>query len=322
MRRRLLDFLACPKCRKSFRLSVSEQSGEEVLSGSLECSGCAAVFPVLRGIPRILPRLSRVEERTAAAFGYEWRNFREHYAYYERQFLSWVEPVRPEFFRGKVVLDAGCGMGRNLYYASRFGAKVAIGLDLSEAVESAYEMCRGLDNVHVVQGDICNPPFRQCFGYVFSVGVLHHLPVPRRGFDSLLSVLRPGGWVSVWVYGREGNFLVRTVGSFVRVYFTSRLPHWLLKALCFPLAVVLHVLTKFVYRPLSLRWMPYGEYFIALADFDFRNKLSIVFDHLVPPVAFYIGRPEVSEWFYSRKLGDVVISSRFGNSWRGFGRKG
>ncbi len=319
MRRGLLRYLACPDCRKPFKLETPVQQGSHLVSGFLACRKCSARYPIVRGVPRILRKLSGVEERTAAAFGYEWKNFRENYGYYQKQFLSWIRPVSPGFFRGKVVLDAGCGMGRNLFLAGKFGSKDAIGMDLSEAVDAAFDMTMHMPNVHVVQADINHPPFRQCFGYIFSVGVLHHLPDPKAGFDSLLKVLRKGGVISVWVYGKEGNFLIRTLGSFVRVNITSRLPHSLLNALCIPPAFLLHVLTSLVYKPLRLRSAPYGEYFIAIADFDFRNKLSIVFDHLVPPVAYYISRQEIESWFSA--LGKVVISQRYGNSWRGTGTK-
>ncbi len=208
-----------------------------------------------------------------------------------------------------------------MYYAARYGSKDVIGIDLSEAVDAAYQLVKDFPNAHIVQCDINNLPFRQPFDYIFSIGVLHHLPSPKKGFDALLSVLKNGGSISVWVYGKEGNFLVRTVGSFVRLSVTSRLPHGFLRLLCYPPAAVLHVLSKYVYKPFNLSWLPYGKYFIALAGFDFRNKLSIVFDHLVPPIASYISRAELREWFDSGGLKSVVISSRYNNSWRGVGVK-
>ncbi|MBI2134288.1 methyltransferase domain-containing protein [Candidatus Woesearchaeota archaeon] len=321
MKKKLLDYLACPQCRKQFRCFVDEMEGKEIVSGKLVCGKCNSSYPILRGVPRILPGLSSVERHTAAAFGYEWKHFKEHYGYYESQFLSWILPIKPDFFRGKVVLDAGCGMGRNLFYAAKYGAKEAIGLDLSESVDPAYQMTKDMANVHIVQGDIYNPPFRQCFDYVFSIGVLHHLPLPKAGFDSLLRILKRNGVISAWVYGREGNFLIRTVGSFFRENVTSRLPHAVLKAFCFPVAVVLHLVTSYLYKPFDLKGLLYGKYFIAIADFDFRNKFSIVFDHMVPPIAFYLSKDEFEDWFSSNKLKKVVISSRYDNSWRGTGTK-
>jgi ubiquinone/menaquinone biosynthesis C-methylase UbiE len=52
------------------------------------------------------------QARTALSFGYEWQRFPEMYAEWEKQFLDYMQPHNPEFFKGKKVLDAGCGNGR------------------------------------------------------------------------------------------------------------------------------------------------------------------------------------------------------------------
>ena len=41
---------------------------------------------------------------TALSFGYEWHRFPEMYNEWERQFLDYMQPHGPEFFRGKKVL--------------------------------------------------------------------------------------------------------------------------------------------------------------------------------------------------------------------------
>ena len=78
-------------------------------------------------------------------------------------------------------------------------------MDLSDAVETAFAATRALENVHIVQADIYHLPFPRIFDYAFSVGVLHHLPDPLRGFKSLASKVKQGGHLSAWVYGAENN---------------------------------------------------------------------------------------------------------------------
>ncbi|MDQ3816841.1 MAG: methyltransferase domain-containing protein, partial [Acidobacteriota bacterium] len=52
-----------------------------------------------------------------------------------------------------------------------------------------------------VQGSVLDPPFLpDTFDYIFSLGVLHHTPDPRRGCIELSKLLRPEGAISVWVY--------------------------------------------------------------------------------------------------------------------------
>ncbi len=65
-------------------------------------------------------------------------------------------------------------------------------LDLGGAIEVAFARTRHLPNAHVVQADLVHPPVRRCFDVALSVGVLHHLPDPRAGFEALQIL----GWVS------------------------------------------------------------------------------------------------------------------------------
>ena len=55
MHRRLLPILACPMCRGDLRLTAGEAEAERVDTGTLTCAGCARAFPIVRGIPRLLP---------------------------------------------------------------------------------------------------------------------------------------------------------------------------------------------------------------------------------------------------------------------------
>jgi len=187
---------------------------EEIVSGELTCTSCDASFPIVRGVPRLVPaKLSVAEARTAAAFGWQWQEFVEMHDLHEAQFLDWICPIEPEFFRDKVVLDAGCGIGRHTYYAAEYGVHDVVAMDLSVAVETAYTNTGLLPNVHIVQGDINRPPFRRSenggpFDSVYSIGVLHHMPDPESGFRSLVTLLRPGGSIFAWVYGRENNAIV------------------------------------------------------------------------------------------------------------------
>ena len=335
MKRRLLDLLACPLCGGDLGLrdaSIDADGGNEIVSGDLVCKGCSSRFPIRDGVPRLLPPdLSSVQEKTAGAFGFQWQQFTELYDQYEAQFLDWIEPIQPEFFRDKVVLDAGCGNGRHAYYAARYGAREIIGMDLSAAVDTAYANMGRMPNAHVIQGDIYNPPFKRSadgnvgpFDFIYSIGVLHHLPDPEAGFRSLVRFLQPGGAIFAWVYGRENNGVVHGLINPLRMMLTSRMPPALLPAIAWPMAVVFQGTVKGVYRPLRrtpvFKVLPLNEYLYSLSTFSFRRNYNIVYDHLIAPVAFYLGRREFEEWFQHTGLTDVVISWRNKNSWRGFGR--
>lgn len=334
MRPKLLTLLVCPGCGESFHLEATVKEGEEVVEGTLACPGCEARYPIVGGIPRILPAAMVDEQRrTSAAFGWEWNRFSQLHdlSLYTEQFLDWIAPLSADDVRGRIVLDGGCGMGRFSAVCSHLGAKEVVGVDISLAVEAAWQNTRCLPNVHVVQADICHLPFRQGsgdFDFIFSIGVLHHLPDPQAGFCALTRHLKPGGTMAAWVYGYENNeWLVRCVNP-IRLWITSRLPHPVVYVLSFGMAVPLHLLLKLLYAPAETvralaflkRWLPY-PYFFWLSRFGFRHTHHVVFDHLVAPKADYLKREEFSAWFDRAGLQDKTLTPRNENSWRGYGRK-
>ena len=309
-------------------MSVSRAEDAEIVEGELRCGECASSFPITRGIPRFaeLAAVESDKQATAENFGWQWRHFTEVDERYAEQFLGWIAPVTPEFFRDKVVLEGGCGKGRHTQLAAQWGAREVIGIDLSEAVETAYVATRSLPNAHVIQADIYRLPLARVFDYAFSVGVLHHLPNPRQGFFSLASKVVPGGHVSAWIYGAENNeWIVRLVNP-VREKITSRIDQRALLHLSKIPAAGLFLATKLIYGPLNRRgstlgqYLFYNDYLSAIAPFGWREQHLIVFDHLVAPTAFYIPRDEFESWWRELGATDVVISWHNKNSWRGFGK--
>ena len=325
MRQRLLDYLACPRCGASFALADDTTADDgHVMTGTLRCTGCDATYPIRGGVPRMVGDVAAVEERTAEAFGYEWTHYDELAERYRKQFLDWLRPVDESFFRGRTVLEGGCGKGRHTALAAEFGARDVVSVDLGEAVDAAFANTRHLPNAHIVQADLKQPPVRAIFDYAFSIGVLHHLPVPEEGFRALAAKVRPGGHVSVWVYGREGNGWIVHLVTPVRNTVTSRMRPALLDRFAGLATLPVYLATKAIYGPtggrLLGRTLPYGEYLAYIADFPWREQRSIVFDHLVAPVAHYIRRDELAGWFSRAGLELLAIEHHNANSWRGYGR--
>lgn len=328
MKRRLLEYLACPPCGRAFELRLERQEAGEIVDGTLVCPACSASFPIVRGIPRFLPaELSAEKRATAAAFGYEWTHYSELNEQYRAEFLDWIHPLQPEAFQDRVVLDAGCGKGRHAWLSSGFGARDVIGIDLSDAVEAAYENTRQLPNVHILQADIYHLPLLAPFDLFYSIGVLHHLPDPKQGFLSLVRHLRPGGRAVIWVYGKEGNWWIEKIVNPVRLHFTSRGPRWMTRVLSLLLSLPLYLALKLLYAPASKhprlkKLLFYSDYLCAISNYSFAENFWNVFDHLVAPTAFYHSRAEIEDWFATAGLSDVLITQRTNNSWRGTGVNG
>lgn len=284
----------------------------------------------MRGVPRFaaLDQVEAEKAATAANFGWQWQHFTQSDEKYDQQFLGWLAPVEKHFFKDKVVLEGGCGKGRHTQLAAKWGARDVIGIDLSAAVETAFAATRDLPNAHIIQADIYHLPVKRVFDYAYSVGVLHHLPDPRAGFQSLAAKVKSGGHISAWVYGAENNEWITRWINPLRERMTSRMnPRTLLQLSKVPTAL-LFAATKMVYGPLNRSprgaalagLLFYNDYLKSISRFGWREQHTIVFDHLVAPTAFYISREEFADWWSEIRAQDVEIGWHNRNSWRGCGR--
>lgn len=238
MRDSLLEHLACPACGCSdLKLEVREKTDrDEVESGGIHCRGCRVAYPIVRGIPRMLPESSWYFGGSASGDQADGRAKAmrltvEHYSSYQgkvsapfadtmdhRAILEARTGLEMSFFSGRVCLDAGCGNGRNTRVLGEAGAAIAIGLDAGFAVDEARRRSRNLENVHFVQGDILRPPFRkQHFDRVLSMGVLHHTVEPDVAFSGLCGLLKEDASFCIYLYGRPATDW-RRYGSFQSVF--------------------------------------------------------------------------------------------------------
>ncbi len=238
---------------------------------------------------------------------------------WEEVFRQCIVPIEPGFFRGKLGLDAGCGFGRSHYYAASYGAEM-IGIDLSGAVETARENTRHLPNVHVIQADIFHPPLRErSLDFVYSIGVLHHLPDPKRGFLTLTRLLTHGAPIFIWVYSREQGRQI-TVFNLMRAV-STRLPLRLLDFPCLGLAAGQRALWIAPYRLLSrfqpARGLAQRLPFTLYARYPFRALHADWFDGLSVPLVNYYRREEIAGWFREAGLEQVQIDPDWGG--RGLG---
>jgi uncharacterized protein YbaR (Trm112 family)/ubiquinone/menaquinone biosynthesis C-methylase UbiE len=247
MRKKLLDVLACPRCRGELSLDEETTDDGEIVSGSLGCATCSIAFPIRAGIPRFVD-----SDNYAASFGLQWNRFKRE----QIDSLSGLSKSRERFFRetgwtseeirGRWILDAGCGAGRFLDIASQAGAEV-VGVDVSNAVDAARESVGMRPNVHLVQASIYELPFRSgAFDACYCIGVVQHTPDPAATVRALPSVVKAGGQIALTIYERRrftllySKYLVRPV--------TRRMPPKLLLGLLSAILPVAFVVTEVLFR--------------------------------------------------------------------------
>lgn len=300
MKQELLDLIVCPDCAGKLDVIGPRADGDEIESGTLRCGGGHS-FPIRDHIPRFVD-----SDDYADAFAIEWNEFRTAHhdaaggdAYLDHQLRECLDfPL--EVLAGKLVLDAGAGMGRFSEVVNSYGAEV-VAVDLSGAIDAARRNLAGKPGIHFVQADIFRLPFApSTFDFVYSWGVLHHTPDPPRAFAQLPPLVKPGGKLMAFVYANY-NKAYRMTTEFYR-RFTTRLPRrWLLK-LCnvaIPLYYVgkLPVLGPFVTRIL----IP-----VSVHPPSHRWRVGNTFDLYSPKYAFAYDHVEVHRWFKDAGLEQVT----------------
>ena len=267
---RLLQLLACPKCRGELTCVGEEFSGDEVIEGRMECNHCASSYPISSGIPRFVE-----QDNYASSFGFQWNRFKSEQidsvngtSLSAKRFYSetaWTG----DWMKGKWILDVGCGAGRFLEVASREDCEV-VGMDLSNATDAASATLKDRKNVHLVQASIYDLPFKDgVFDGCYCIGVIQHTPDPHKSMRALPRVLKHRGRIAITAYERRkwtllnAKYLIRPV--------TRKLDKKVLFLTIRGLMPLLFPVTEVAFR------IPY---------------LSKLFMHAIP-VANYVNTPEL-----------------------------
>lgn len=334
MKRRLLDLIRCPLDGSEFDVEVSKSQiekidpaackqvlgesvdlaaaearyEEEILEGTLVSRKSHHTYPIVGGVPRLIPGATaepeqdthpHSDERSPESFGRQWSNyqFEDHTWFKEldlrvREFLRSMD-MRADELPGTLLLDAGCGHGAlTAALAGVYGLE-AVGMDFTGAVGRAQANRQQFAGafapfVHYLQGDLLQAPLAQSkFDLVHCSGVIHHTADPHRAFQTLLDATRPGGRLYVQVY-RKREAWVGIPNTLIRGV-TTHIPTQVLWPMCVA-AVPVH--TALVHVVATFR----GER-PMLSKATTRERAVSLFDNYSPRYQFRYHADEIRRFF-------------------------
>ncbi len=229
----MLDLLCCPMCQGQLDLRVMRSRGPEVLSGLLACRRCGQAYPIIGGVPDLLP--------PALAYGEDVRWMEEYdrmaKGYYMLMHVVlpvlslWREPAarsewaaRLDLRPGDRVLDVGTGTGRNLPFLRRLVGPngLVVGMDMSRGMlyyAARAARAKGWSNVELQRANAAFLPYKDgVFDAVIHVGGINTFEEKARALSEMMRVARPGAKIVVVDEGLEpkmrrspvGRFLLRT----------------------------------------------------------------------------------------------------------------
>jgi 2-polyprenyl-3-methyl-5-hydroxy-6-metoxy-1,4-benzoquinol methylase len=242
-------------------------------------------------------------------FGYEWSTYAAILPESRGQLERWLGSTGLGSFRGKRVLDVGCGMGRNPYWYLQAGAASVLGVDMDDgSLAAARKNLAPFPNARVEKYSAydLDPKVQGTFDRVTCIGVLHHLEDPPNALAKMWSCVAPGGDLVLWCYAREGNRVLlpviqafRAIGSKAPIGVT----HALAKAVTVLAWPAIH----------ALPWRT--DYYRSLRTLSFRNVESIVFDQMLPRIAHYWTGAEMKQLTGLLAGGRPTLEFVQGNSW-------
>ena len=216
MKYQLAEWMICPASGERLTLEVGESVDGEVIEGELTSPG-GRRYAITRGVPRMLSTelIDQGQKETEQAFSAKWQratNFgheeksRSFYVnwYLERYKFGGMDALK-DFLRSKNrILDAGTGVGRDARLYAENSRAMVFGVDISLAIDSAYNHLQSYPDVHLVQADLTSLPFPEgFFDFIACDQVLHHTRDTEESFHKLVTRLAPGGDLSIYVYRKK-----------------------------------------------------------------------------------------------------------------------
>jgi len=194
-------------------------------SKTLSSEDGKVTYPVIDSIPRFVPpefyhdgsSPSTGEVQTGRSFGNKWRESRNQVLGSEKfdrfslqeQFLAMLgctsmERLEHLFKDAKMTLNAGCGVAWSEYLFDLNSQTERHCIDLSLSVEIAHKKTENMPNVTVSQGSIFELPYPdEMFDIVYSCGVVHHTPDPKKAVLEIGKKVSRGGILGVYIYNRK-----------------------------------------------------------------------------------------------------------------------
>ena len=112
------------------------------------------------------------------SFGEEWQLYPDILPEHQKEFDDYFDLVDLDSMQDFRVCDLGCGIGRWSYLLKDYVKELVL-VDFSEAIFVARKNLKEKDSAVFFMGDIKDLPFQDNFvDFLFSLGVLHHIPSP------------------------------------------------------------------------------------------------------------------------------------------------
>lgn len=272
------------------------KNGKEIVKiGFLYSKESKTFYPILNGVPVLLtfrttltekflleykeilstdefkgyslPNLEPMkgEKSIQTTFTEEWTGLGDDeitFAYDEEQGIAlhrdvWLKMKDEELQAKKMVLDVGCGFGKEAKYLTKiFPNATVVAIDLNLAVIAAGIELLETDRIFPVVSSLFKMPLvNESFDHVHCQGVIHHTFSTEQGFYKIEEKVNKEGSIFVWVYAWEDSFGIKGIrGVLVHIYWfishrifrpiLSRSPAFIRNSIIYLISILYHPFVK------------------------------------------------------------------------------
>jgi len=306
-------------------------------AGLLACSNCKTYFPIMHGLPVLVPYTTPIHHEFSSAFSdrlakypddhfpnsapasgeqfvmnsfsTEWLAYEYDgviwdlsYEHHEKRLLSELGSDALKAGRHGTFLEVGCGIGLSTFFAARNMECDAIGVDLSLAVLVATKHFRDNPFLHFVQASAFSIPLKkEVADVIYTHGVLHHTYSTEKAVKAVGPHCRENGWMYVWLYGSgsKGGSLARRVAFHLEE--TTR--PMIARNLASPISRAALGTLSFAYLLVNTLHRVKDP---TVEKYDYGKALHAARDRFTPLYAHRHDYPEVAAWFQDLGFEDVV----------------
>lgn len=254
---------------------------------------------------------------TRAAFSKQWKEHPEgEYLLTDPWFRENVDRVLSEqeillkrdWFNGKSVVDAGCGNGRWAYGFSKLGANVTCVDQADSALSAARGAIAGFSNnqafVKSTLEDLDQKLPPESFDLAFSWGVIHHCVSYNRSLRNVARLVKPGGVIYLYLYGRESLPLAEDIQLFKKRFaynmlMTDKMRTRFLNRVAGGDPNQVHIQHD-IYAPIINRRFTFDEVRTQLESLGFTDVTRTI-DHTEVFVRATKGDVDLSQWNLAKK---------------------
>jgi ubiquinone/menaquinone biosynthesis C-methylase UbiE/uncharacterized protein YbaR (Trm112 family) len=318
----------CPICGKNFVLKTLKRSNQEISEGFLICTN-RHKFRIKNGIPRFVVDKEKNFVKTEDAFSSKWKKYNKYY-HDKKWFLKQQNWFLNRFgwktlknFNNFLktrhrILDAGTGIGNSAKLFSANPNAEVFAIDASSSIDFAYKKYGNVSNVHFLQADLRDLPFRKnFFDFICSDQVLHHTKDTETSFKYLTKFLENDGLISIYVYNRKGP-MREFADDYIRshttkmsenecVDFSKNMTYLgkslakLKKKITIPHDIPLLKIKAGSYDVQRFFYWNFLKCFWA-EDGNFERSVGVNFDWYFPKYAYRHTPEEVQKWFKDIKI--------------------